>query len=159
MKVWNFVYVQKSINYKLARGIFMYKDEQLERAERYERKLQLVQAIRVENQANAQRMHHRNNIFYATGGETLQKESYDKSLNGVPNKEAYKSSSLLGLRICISVLLVFAYMGLKTGKIPTVSGINAKEIKAYVTRDFSKVVVDYMKNITYTLNYEKTSIK
>ena len=137
----------------------MYKDEQLERAERYERKLQLVQAVRAENQANEQRMQHRNHIFYATGGDPLLKESYDKRLNDIPDKEAYKSSSLLGLRICISVLLVLAYMGLKDGKIQAVSGINAKEIKAYVTQDFSKVVVDYMKNITYTLNYEKTSIK
>ena len=138
---------------------FMYKDEQLERTERYERKLQLVQAVRAENQANEQRMQHRNHIFYSLGEETLAKEAYDKSLNGVPNKEAYKSSSLLGVRICISVLLVLAYLGLKSGKIPAVSGINAKEIKAYVDQDFSKVVVDYMKNITYTLNYEKTSIK
>ena len=126
---------------------FMYKDEQLEQAEHYERKLQLVQAVRAENQANTQRIQHRNSIFYSVNGEAFPKESYDKSIYGVQNKEPYKSSSLLGLRICISVLLVFAYMGLKTGKIPTVSGINAKEIKADVAQDFSKVVVDYMKNI------------
>ena len=137
----------------------MYKDEQLEQAQRYERKLQLVQAVRAENQANEQRMQHRNHIFYSLGGEALAREVYDKSPSDVPNKDVYKRGSLLGLRICISMLLVLAYMGLKTGKIHAVSGINAKEIKAYVAQDFSKVVVDYMKNITYTLNYEKTSIK
>ena len=143
----------------MARGIFMYKDKQIDQAERYERKMQLVQAVRSENQANRQRIQHRNHIFYQGNGEVVPLEAYDMVLDTQPKNGMHIGRSFLGLRICVSVLCVFAFWGIKTEKIQGYAGVDAKEIKAYVAQDFSKVVVDYMKNFTYTLNYEKTSIK
>ena len=158
MEEWKVI--QKSNKTIKRQGVFfMYKDQQLEQAERYERKMQLVQAVRAENQANRQRLQHRNRIFYHTTEESLPTDFQDAETNFEQNRYASKNYSFLGLRIGISILCILACSALKYGKIHDFAGINAKEIKAYVAQDFSKVVVDYMKNITYTLNYEKTSIK
>ena len=137
---------------------FMYKDEHLEQMERYERKLQLVQAIRAENQANQQRIQHRSSIFY-NHSEPIPNEPYQNTKDELPNNIAFQAPSFFGLRIGISLLGVVFFVALKYGKIQDFAGVNAKEIKAYVEQDFSKVVVDYMKDFTYTLNYEKPSIK
>lgn len=133
------------------------RNSQRQNEERYERKLELIQTVRAENQANQERIRHRNYVFYNVTG--------DNSPNA-PNEGIQEDSMplskwqpMLGIRVCISALCVLSFWGLKEGKIQNLAGLNAKEIKAYVAQDFSKVVVDYMKNFTYTLNYEKTSIE
>ena len=146
-------------NDKVSRGIFMFRDEQLEQTELYERKMQLVQAVRAENHANKQRIQHRNNIFYSSNDLSVSSVPYDNNVDTQQKNSMYIRKSFLAIRICISVFCVVAFWSIKNGKLQGIVGVNAKEIKAYVAQDFSKVVVDYMKNITYTLNYEKTSIK
>lgn len=137
----------------------MYKDNQRENQERYERKLQLVQAVRAENQANQQRIQHRNHLFYNIETENPSNE-INENINQNPSLQIpSKGRSYFGLRVCISAFCVLSFWCLKQGKIQEVAGIGTKEIKACVAQDFSKVVVDYIKNLTYTLNYEKTSIK
>lgn len=136
----------------------MYSGYESEQAERYERKLQLVQAVRAENQANQLRIQHRNNLFYNMDGEYSGKTNYDTDVRDSVTPQL-KWRSFFGVRLFLSALCVLCFWGLKQGTIKDIAGLNAKEIKAYVSQDFSKVVVDYMKNFTYTLNYEKTSIK
>lgn len=138
----------------------MYHSEsQRTETERYERKLQLIQAVRAEHQANQQRIRHRNHLFYNTDMEDVVRENAGNGRNPDTGLQSTGRTGSLALRACISLFCVLSFWCLKNGKIEAVAGIGAEEIKTYVSQDFSKVVVDYMKNFTYTLNYEKTSIK
>lgn len=130
----------------------------------YEKKLELVRAIREENRTNEARMNHRENIFYGYskphqyGGVSFEKQniSNDKTAD---MEDIYKFKNSLILRMIVAVLAVLLFAGIVKGQQRAFFGITETDIKQYIQEDFSKQVVDYLANFTYTLDYEKTSVK
>lgn len=134
----------------------------------YERKLELIRAIREENRSNIARMNHRESILYGCTSKQSEKTSYQSGGYGVKPVESvteeaelafFKPGSSFLFRSFVAVALVMLFMGLKMEKIDPFLGVTDKKIENLVKEDFSKMVVDYMKDFTYTLDYEKTSIK
>lgn len=134
----------------------------------YERKLELVRAVREENRSNIARMNHRESILYGCTSRTIEPLGYQSGSYGTKAMESVGQESELDnfkvgngffVRSMAAIALVVVFWGMKEDKIAPVFGITDSKIVSYVKEDFSNKVVDYMKDFTYTLGYEKTSIK
>lgn len=84
-------------------------------------------------------------------------EGYDEaSQDGADQPEAY-NGFYLKLRLVLCFLL-FGFLCMYHFKMEPEDGTFTKELQAAVRIDYSDKVIDFMKNFTYTLNYERTSL-
>ncbi len=84
-------------------------------------------------------------------------EGYDEaSQDGADQPEAY-NGFYLKLRLVLCFLL-FGFLCMYHFKMEPEDGTFTKELQAAVRIDYSDKVIDFMKNFTYTLDYEKTSL-
>ena len=97
---------------------------------------------------NHERIGRRHQIFY---GE----EKKDSAAGG--NGFRY-----FWLRMLLSAALVLAFWGIQNDRIHLPSALpwnlSKERIRQSISEDFSKQVVDYIEDFTYTFEYEKTSI-
>jgi len=162
----------------MAGGIFMFdafmkSDSDIEK-EKYERKLELIRSVREENRLNRERIGRRHQLLYGDG-----KQGFSPSYGGYQSDAAYQDSyggmadyqdmderatgdphaayHFFALRALVAAVCILAFWGIKTHKINVPSSMNEETIKQYITEDFSKQVVDYIEDFTYTFGYEKTS--
>lgn len=80
----------------------------------------------------------------------------EASLDGADRPEAYNGFYVkLRLVLC---LLLFGFLCMYHFKMEPADGTFTKELQAAVRIDYSDKVIDFMKDFTYTLDYEKTSL-
>lgn len=85
-------------------------------------------------------------------------ENYNRNemKDGTDQPEAYNGFYIkLRLVLC---LLLFGFLCMYHYKMEPEDGTFTKELQAAVRIDYSDKVIDFMKDFTYTLNYEKTSV-
>lgn len=75
---------------------------------------------------------------------------------GADQPEAYNGFyGKLRLTLC---LLLFGFLCMYHFRVEPLDGTFTKELQAAVRMDYSHKVIDFMKDFTYTLEYEKTSL-
>lgn len=80
----------------------------------------------------------------------------EASQEGADRPDAYNGFSIkLRLVLCF---LLFGFLCMYHFKMEPEDGTFTKELQAAVRIDYSHKVIDFMKNFTYTLDYEKTSL-
>ncbi|MBR1691471.1 MAG: hypothetical protein IJ711_01715 [Lachnospiraceae bacterium] len=145
--------------------------------EQYERKLALVKAVREENRMNLERIGRRHHLFY--GGEQrmpangrygkdrgygeayTQDAMYDagEGDEGTQRQEVVSAAQFFAVRILFAAAGVALFWGIKHHRLDVPVQLADADVKEYLAEDFSKQVVDYIKDFTYTWGYEKTSIE
>lgn len=157
----------------------MYQERKQETTDaEYERKLQLVRAVREENRMNLERVKRRSHLLYGDGQETTasvmrsQNTGYmdpdfgfrtygDRSAgeNGAFDESMEVRPIFFALRMIVAVICMLFFWAVREKKLPLPLHLEEKAIKETIAEDFSKQMVDYIEDFTYTLGYEKTSIE
>lgn len=132
-----------------------------------ERRLELVRYIREENNRNRMRMRTRENILYGKRKDTLtdsytghyEESSYEarQPLAEEGNeKPSGKVFSGLWVRTLLATVLFAVYIILDFSG-GSVLSVNSDAIHAHISENYTPNVIDFMQEITYTLNDAESS--
>lgn len=132
-----------------------------------ERRLELVRYIREENNRNRMRMRTRENILYGKRKDTLT-DSYTghyeecsyEARQPLAEEETDKASgkvfSGLWVRTLLATVLFAVYIILDFSG-GSVLSVNSDAIHAHISENYAPNVIDFMQEITYTLNDAESS--
>ncbi|MBO5167001.1 MAG: hypothetical protein IJ405_04380 [Lachnospiraceae bacterium] len=127
-----------------------------------ERRLELVRYVREENNRNRMRMRTRENILYGKRKDTLtdsyaghyEENSYDARHPLTEEDTAPASGKVfsgLWVRTLLATVLFAIYIILDFSG-GSVLSVNSDAIHAHISENYTPNVIDFMQEITYTLN-------
>lgn len=130
-----------------------------------EKKLELVRSIRKTQEDNLATLNKREAILFGKpisyrNGNKYEKERITGKESGEVSDEDFlngrKPILTFKVRVFLSILLLCGYFTFMTVT-ENQFALEKAMVKTYITKDFTNNLFAFMEDITYTLDYEKTS--